>query len=112
LTEEEAKTKWCPAARHSCDESTGPGWNTGNSPLCQGSMCMAWRWDGTEITEESPMSKKDKHGDFENAERPEGGGWLPEYVETWSDRKGGTRSHIMRWTRKFKSGYCGLAGKP
>ena len=44
MTEEEAKKKWCPESRHSFDEQTGPGWNTGESHNCIGSRCMAWRW--------------------------------------------------------------------
>jgi len=48
MTEDEAKTKWCPNAR-----SARPGGNNRHSDgngrfdcLCIGSGCMAWRWQG------------------------------------------------------------------
>lgn len=44
MTEEEAKTKWCPFAR---DVDGAPTTN------CIGSACMAWRWDH-DIYRESP----------------------------------------------------------
>jgi len=34
MTEEEAKTKWCPQTIHTPDTSRN----------CRGSECMAWRW--------------------------------------------------------------------
>jgi hypothetical protein len=62
LTEEEAKTKWCPNARESGGD-TGTFWNkprkliaklfgidyaeqeaTDRGCLCIASACMAWRW--------------------------------------------------------------------
>lgn len=50
MTEDEAKTKWCPFSRVSKD-GTAPSCNRGNdegkTPVgsdCIGSRCMAWRW--------------------------------------------------------------------
>lgn len=56
MTEEEAKTKWCPMARtrlsdgiggNRMDEATASGDPIGSVPLygtfCIGSACMAWR---------------------------------------------------------------------
>lgn len=57
MTEDEAKTKWCPFARvpmSYLDNSPAPAVNraySGNSAyegsLCIASACMAWRWAGT-----------------------------------------------------------------
>ena len=45
MTEEEAKTKWCPMVRH---YAVGEGDHSSNrmdmSTRCLGSECMAWRW--------------------------------------------------------------------
>ena len=57
MTEEEAKTKWCP---HAVASHTDPraGFRDDGRPMvhpCIGSACMAWRWDNewTSATEES-----------------------------------------------------------
>lgn len=50
MTEDEAKTKWCPFVRHA-NGSNGAGVNrinwdrTYDYANCIGSACMAWRWD-------------------------------------------------------------------
>lgn len=49
MTEEDAKTKWCPFAR-SQDGDNNSGLNRGQHGkpdhwcLCLASQCMAWRW--------------------------------------------------------------------
>lgn len=62
MTEDEAKTKWCPAARVVWPGSDwGSAFSGNRSPLsddgfngadrCIASECMAWRWDkGTTYT--------------------------------------------------------------
>jgi len=54
MTEEEAKTKWCPYARLGSSTSGLGGFNRFISPAreadfdgtrCVGSACMAFRWD-------------------------------------------------------------------
>lgn len=62
MTEDEAKTKWCPMARsipaHS--DAAGNRWLTnddgslsefGGNNGCLGSACMTWRWDDYERTD-------------------------------------------------------------
>ena len=51
MTEDEAKTKWCPHARASnAYAELGTSVNRGSKGdadkdcLCLGSICMAWRW--------------------------------------------------------------------
>ena len=47
MTEEEAKTKWCPQARQSSDSiytyNRGDDGTGSHSCRCLGSACMAWR---------------------------------------------------------------------
>ena len=52
MTEDEAKAKWCPMARYAtgANPATYGDWNTfpggvGSANRCQGSDCMAWRWE-------------------------------------------------------------------
>jgi hypothetical protein len=87
MTEEEAKTKWCPFARtrmvDSEDSPSGNRTDMGDPDLgafCIGSACMAWRWaNGSDIHE-----LERTHPDIPT-------GQLKGFRDT---------------------GYCGLAGKP
>ena len=48
MTEDEAKTKWCPHIRYTPPtQESGWSWNSNDpcgQPMCIGSACMAWRW--------------------------------------------------------------------
>ena len=76
LTEEQAKTKWCPHVRHSADVAEFADannrlggcnefgirddevWNK-----CCGSMCMAWRWGGYRKVPSATLPDQDEaHG--------------------------------------------------
>lgn len=65
MTEEEAKTKWCPFVRHAEDtnqETSVPAFNRLAEPLrynlnCVGSDCMAWRW--------KPFAGYEVHDDYD-----------------------------------------------
>jgi hypothetical protein len=93
MTEEEAKTKWCPFVRPQLtpDETgtvvfDGRGLNESRAPLdtfhtCIGSACAAWRW-------------------------------FDPWTSQTEERVGG--DIVLRLKRKPgepKIGYCGLAGK-
>jgi hypothetical protein len=90
MTEDEAKTKWCPMARVSLPHADECGWqgpanrdpyksSTYNGANCIGSECMAWRW----------------------GERLE------------SEREAYMRGTDLRRTlQSTTDGYCGLVGKP
>lgn len=43
MTEDEAKTKWCPFVK---PDYRGPDRQNDTYMRCIGSACMAWRWDG------------------------------------------------------------------
>ena len=47
MTEDDAKTKWCPMVRISVDADGLEATNRGdpcNEVHCLGSQCMAWQW--------------------------------------------------------------------
>lgn len=47
MTEDEAKTKWCPMARvdsTAANRGDQYGFQIDRDPCCIGSACMAWRW--------------------------------------------------------------------
>jgi len=109
MTEDEAKTKWCPYARVAYtlsgeDGNALAGVNRGRShyvnseALCLGSACSQWRWEHPPHL--TTTSEVDDPGP--------GPEWSP--AGTITDRV----SSRMRWKKPFpnRSGYCGPAGKP
>lgn len=56
MTEDEAKTKWCPFAIASGKRfaiNRAPEGEINNSCKCLGTACMAWRWDYDEYGDAS-----------------------------------------------------------
>lgn len=113
MTEDEAKTKWCPFAR---DCNTGGnrvryggdepddayGREAARDMPCIGSACMAWRLGEPEsgpVVERRPARS--------GTSRPEGEGWG--YVSPGENPQGGAD-----WVRRevIRHGFCGLAGRP
>lgn len=112
MTEDEAKTRWCPFARERAAQGMPDGGgnrtpygSADDGPVEDdyireqamafpriGSACMAWRWDGIEVLQLTPD------------ETPKGHGWIA--GEMWKDGR------YRRWERRDPDGYCGLAGKP
>lgn len=102
MTEDEAKSKWCPAVRLT---ASGSGeWHVNRPPgsrpdnredyMCLGSACMAWR-----------VAVKPSRGEnaYNTPEPPPGDDWQPASPSPKN----------MAWWRVIPEqhiGYCGLAG--
>lgn len=97
MTEEEAKTKWCPHVRSmgddACSSAAGNRWQTDHDDepnlfdagnACLGSVCMQWRW----------------------------GGILADGTSYWTDTAADTARNATQKAGEQRLGYCGLAGKP
>jgi len=104
MTEQEARTKWCPMARVSTYSVGNPAESAANrtdegtpypASRCIASDCMMWRWDGDE--KEYTFTKQWEDG------------W--EYEPYRSEV---TLQLNDRWARSNHSrkGHCGLGGKP
>lgn len=108
MTEDEAKTKWCPFVRVTASPEE---WHT-NRPtfaevhnkgfdLCIGSACMAWRGrtEASSITIDDDLPRGPDH--------PFNRGYQMVRDDSLSDR-------TTTWEKKNPEtiGFCGLAGKP
>ena len=119
MTEDEAKTKWCPAYRVATsggdpsstyemdnrpeggepDEAAPHGWRrlpgtTHGISNCIGSACMAWR---------VAVKRAHQENAYNTPEPPEGDGWQPASPSPKN----------VAWWRVIPEqhiGYCGLAG--
>lgn len=103
MTEEEAKTKWCPQVRNSNDlngQAVNRYANGGDfvepDHTCVGSRCMAWRWD-------------DGRGDGPVEEIECLAHELPDRGPAFKWAAGRDRD---KWGLFPRLGFCGLAGKP
>lgn len=130
MTEDEAKTKWCPYARsigwidfRDGEKPATENRDTGGMPsaccLCIGSKCMAWR-----ISERArPADIERKYIEWRDGEEKpstqfEELGWVltdygtepadeeDDYIIHWEDYEWVTKAACPA------KGYCGLAGKP
>lgn len=106
MTEDEAKTKWCPFARVSANHgdsasnrSVGLDDGLGQEPhlfqasRCVGSACMAWRW-------EADPEKGKQYG----LHSPE----MAVAIYGTDEQKAEQRAKIAA----MRPGFCGLAGQP
>lgn len=89
MTEEEAKTKWCP---HAVASHTDPraGFRDDGRPKvhpCIGSACMAWRWNDVP----NPEYDRQRHVFM--------GGYPPSTTPPMT-------------VKSETEGHCGLAGRP
>lgn len=109
LTEDEAKTKWCPLSRTGdtrSDERCTVN-RAGNGPdvdcYCIASACMAWRSE--------PLTYE--HGEaLPFGTTPADPGWEKD-GETWYCGSGVTGEKRQRWRKPNPLlGYCGAFGKP
>lgn len=111
MTEDEAKTKWCPFVREVGVAANGKQYTAGNRHIdfksnatygnpvgcrCIASECMAWRTD--------PMYR-DRYMVTFNSKPEEEWHWNPTGHKGYESAK-------VRILRDASFGYCGLAGKP
>ena len=93
MTEEEAKTKYCPYTFTRLDErdSNGYGITQGGPWMCCATGCMAWRW-GTSRVLFNPTTKEVQ-------------------PVVWGQSYDGSKFIVLDQEDK-SNGYCGLAGTP
>ena len=102
MTEEEAKTRYCPLfalaamMAATCNKDL-TGFDVTKSIFCVGSKCMLWRTGDTE-EHFCELDHVDKQAPPYEWRKPDGDGW-------YRDARNG-------WHRKKDDGYCGLAGEP
>lgn len=106
MTEDEAKTKWCPFARAQTEDepeaavvNRAVGGKADYDCYCLGSACMAWTWvDGERkpfrVSPEIAASKNFWAGYIRLETAPDEKGWVELIAPPPVD------------------GFCGLAGKP
>lgn len=108
MTEEEARTKWCPFAKSRVVECVNSDGDTETSCIqkggkltvsCIGSACMAWRWDQSRIgRNDAGLTKIEAIREYRAEHR--------------SDLQTAKEAVERAWSEPKTVGYCGLAGEP